>query len=167
MTMFAAYCPVWNPRDISSAWNQHWRFFSSHRGLANPNPSVLFATDLLGVLSSKLALGDSVILGLDHNEDVRTGILAGKLQELGLTDAILDMHSSLSLPATFAQNTSHTPIDSIWVSADVMALRSGYCPFDDNVGMKSDHGLLLIEVCNNSILGKRLPAAVSVPARRV
>ena len=119
------------------------------------------------MLSSKLALGDSVILGIDHNEDVRSGILAANLRELGLTDAILDMHSSLSPPATFARNISRTPIDSIWVSANVMTLRSGYCPFDGTMGMKSDHGLLWIEVCNSSILGKRLPATVSVPASRV
>ena len=133
MSMFAAYCPVRNPRDIGSVWNQHCRFFSAHQGLANPIPRELFATDLLGVLSSRLALGDSVILGLNHNEDVRTGILAGKLRELGLIDAILDMHASLSPPATFARNTSCTPIDYIWVSANVMALRSGYCPFDGTV----------------------------------
>ena len=113
--------------------------FSSHQGIGNQHPCELFTTDLLGVLFFKLALGDSIILGLDHNEDVRPGILAGKLWELGLTDAILDMHSSLSPPATFAWNTSRTPIDSFWVSADVMALRSGYCPFDGTMGMKSDH----------------------------
>ena len=137
--MSAAYCPVRNPRDIGSVWNQHYRFFSSHQGLANPNSRELYATDLLRVLSSKLALGDRVILGLDHNENVRSGLLAGKLWERGLNDAILDMHSSLSLPGIFSLNTSRIPIDSIWVSANVMALRSGYYPFDGTVGMKSDH----------------------------
>ena len=76
------------------------------------------------------------------------------------------MHSSLSLPATFAQNTSRTPVDSIWVSANVMTLRSGYCPFDGILGMKSDHRLPWIEVCNSSILGKRLPSAIPVLASR-
>ena len=100
--MVTDYCPVRNPRDIGSVWNQHCCFFSSHQGLANLNPRKHLATNLLRVLSSKFALGNSVILGLDHNDDVRSGLLAGKLRELGLTDAILDMHSSLSLPATFA-----------------------------------------------------------------
>ena len=79
MSMFAAYCSVRNPCDIGSVRNQHCRFFSSHQGLENSNPRELFATDLLRVLSSKLAPGDIVILGLDHNEDVRSGLLAGKL----------------------------------------------------------------------------------------
>jgi len=104
---------------------------------------------------------------MDHNEDVRTGPLGEQLKALGLHAAILTLHSTLSPPATFNRNTSRTPIDAIWVSANVDIIRAGYCPFGGSDGMRSDHRMLWIEVDNSSILGKYLPSASSTPRSRL
>ena len=139
LCIYAAYCPVKNPRNPGSVWNQHCRFFSDTRDDPNPNPRALFADDLCRSISARLAAGDSVILGLDHNEDVRTGSLGVKFKDLGMIDSILTLHSSLSPPATFNRNKTRTPIDAIWTSPNISVLRGGYCAFGGRVGMRSDH----------------------------
>ena len=93
------------------------------------------------------------------------GLSKSKLLPCDLFHSCMQANSPFSF--SYLANTNQTPIDSIWVSANVTTVRSDYCPFDGTVGMKSDHRLLWIEVCNISILGKPLPASVSVPASRV
>ena len=48
--------------------------------------------------------GDSIVLGVDDNYDVRTSDLSQKLTELGLRDAILTLHAPASPPATYNRN---------------------------------------------------------------
>ena len=74
--------------------------------------------------------GDNVILGIDMNEDVRTGKLAKRLKELGLIDLILSTHPTLSPPATFNRNTTRTPVDAIWGNTSLEIISAGYGPFD-------------------------------------
>ena len=167
LCVYAAYCPVKNSRNPGSVWNQHCRFFSDTREDPNPNPRALFADDLCRSISARLAAGDSVILGLDHNEDVRTGSLGVKFKTMGMIDSILTLHSSLSPPATFNRNKSRTPIDAIWTSPNISVLRGGYCAFGGQVGMRSDHRQLWIEVDNSSIFAKHLPSSFSTPKSRL
>ena len=104
-----------------------------------------------------------MILGMDHNEDVRTGSLGVKLKDLGRADSILTLHSSSSPPATFNRNKTRTPIDALWVSPNVGVLRGGYCAFGGLVGLRSDHHQLWIEIDNSTIFGKHLPSSFSTP----
>ena len=159
--MYAAYCPIKNPRNPGLVWNQHCRYFSDTRDDPNPNPRALFADDLCKSVSTRLIAGNSVILGMDHNEDVRTGLLAEKLKELKIIDSILTLHSVSSPPATLKINTTITPIDALWVSPNIGVLRGGYCAFDGLFGMRSDHRRLWIEVDNSTVLGKHLPSSFS------
>ena len=69
-----------------------------------------------------------MILGIDHNDDVRTGDLALKLCDLGLIDSILTLHSASLPPATFNRNTTHTPIDALWVSPNVGVYKEDTVP---------------------------------------
>ena len=82
-----------------------------------------------------MAAGDSVILGIDHNDDVRTGELALKLRNLGLINSILSQHSASSPPATFNRNTTRTPINALWNSPNVSVPSGGYCAFGGSRGM--------------------------------
>ena len=69
-----------------------------------------------------MSAGDrSVILGMDHNDDVRTGELTLQLKGLDLIDSIISQHSASSTPATFNRNTTRIPIDALWVSPNVGA----------------------------------------------
>ena len=62
LCVYAAYCPVKNPRNPGSVWNQQCRFFSDTRDDPNPNPRTLFAQDLCRSILARMAAGDSVIL---------------------------------------------------------------------------------------------------------
>ena len=76
-----------------------------------------------------------MIPGMDHNEDVRTGPLAVKLQELGMIDSILTLYSASPPPAIFNRNKTRTPIDALWVSPNVGVVQGWYCAFCGSIGM--------------------------------
>ena len=126
-------------------------------GLPRPNLLSLFDRDITEAIQQRIDMGDSIVLGIDHNSDVRTGPLALLLRHMGLRDSILDLHGSCSAPATQNRNTTCTPIDAIWVLPVVQVLCSGYCPFDNPRAPFSDHRLLWVELDNTSLLGKDLP----------
>ena len=82
-------------------------------------------------IQQRIDIGDSIVLGIDHNSDVCTGPLALLLRRMGLCDSILDLHGSCFALATQNRNMTRTPIDAIWVLPGVQVLQGGYCPFDD------------------------------------
>ena len=75
LCVLSAYCPVKNPRNPGSVWNQHCRYLSNTGIAGNVDPRAKFGAQLCAVIQARLDAGDSVILGMDHNEDVRTGLL--------------------------------------------------------------------------------------------
>ena len=102
---------------------------------------------------------DNVILGIDMNEDVRTGKLAKRLKELGLIDLILSTHPTLSPPATFNRNNTRTLVDAIWGNISLEVITAGCGPFDGGYpsALSDGHRFLWIMVSNHSLLGKHLP----------
>ena len=153
----SAYRPCKN-RGTSTVWTQHRNYFRE-LGHTDPDPLQFFDNQLCHSIEQWMEMGDNIVLGIDMNEDARTGSLALQLKALNLRDAILQRHGSDSAPATFEANQSRTPIDAIWVSAQVTTYRSGYMPFGaDSPAAPSDgHRMLWIEVDNLSILGKDIP----------
>ena len=106
-----------------------------------------------------LGNGDNVILGIDMNEDVRTGILAKWLKKLGLIDLILSTNPSEPPPATFNRNYTRTPVDAIWATSSLEVISARYGPFDGGYpsAWSDGHQLLWIIVSHHSLLGKHLP----------
>ena len=125
----AVYWPCRNKKDLPSTWNQHVRYFSD-KGTQSLNPRDIFNDDLIALLWIMLQNGDNVVLGIDMNEDLRTGKLAKRLKELGLIDLILSTHSISLPPATFNRNTTRTPVDAIWGNAPLKVISTGYGPFN-------------------------------------
>ena len=66
--------------------------------------------------------GDHVVLGMDANEDIRTGSVTQALEDVGMLEGIISKHRGASVPATCATNRSRTPIDGIWVSPGIEVL---------------------------------------------
>ena len=117
----------------------------------------IFDNDLVNSIKAWILLGDSIVLGIDANDDVRHSRLTNQLSEIGLRDGILSTHPSMSPPATHNRNLNRTPIDAIFVSSNVIVTRAGYAPFDGPHSFQSDHRMLWVELDNISILGKKLP----------
>ena len=139
-------------------WTQHVNHFRE-KGIREPDPRKIFDDHLIEAVKEWMDLGDNVIIGIDMNDDVRTGHLAKRLNVIGLQDGILKLHPNSSPPSTFDGNDSRTPIDAIFVSAAVEIRRGGYMPFDSGIpSAPSDgHRMLWVEIDNYSILGKDIP----------
>ena len=112
-------------------------------------------------------IGDSVVLRVDNNSDVRTSTLAKGLEDRVLRDVILSLHAPASPQATQNSNTNRIPIDAIWVTPSVEVTRAGYCPFGGASTMTSDHRMMWVELDNSSILGKHLPSSHKINASNV
>jgi hypothetical protein len=81
---------------------------------------------------------------MDANEDVRTGAIGMSMETLGLCEAILDLHSDQSPPATHNRNQNRQPIDGIWVTQGIQITYGGYSAFGD--ACPSDHRALWIDM---------------------
>ena len=103
-----------------------------------------------------------MFLGIDMNEDVQMGRLAKRLIVLGFHDAVLSTYPLSSPPATFSQNQSRTPVETIWSSKSVVTTRAGYFAFGTGApsAMSDGHRLIWIEVKDHSMLGKHLPSNI-------
>ena len=117
----SAYRPCKN-KEPNSTWSQHLTFFRE-QGAANTDPIDNFDNDFCAEIEEWIKLGDEIIIGIDMNEDVRTGKLAKRLKALGLRELILSTHSTASLPATFIRNTSRIPIEGMWGTEAIEVFR--------------------------------------------
>ena len=99
--------------------------------------------------------GDHVVLGLDANDDVRDGEVSAALAEISIGVAVIKNHKGVSVPATCARNTLRKPIDSIWTSPGLDVLRCGFLPFHSVYSFPSDHRMIWVEICNQSMFGHR------------
>ena len=87
--------------------------------------------------------GDHDVLGLDVNDDVRSGVVQKELANVGIFEAIIRHHPTKSVPATRNKNESRKPIDGIWTSPSVEVLhRCGYLSFDSYNGFFSRHRMV-------------------------
>jgi len=59
--MISAYRPGKNKLEFGSVWNQHCRYFSEHRNIANPDPHTIFGEELLEEVRVRMNMGDSVV----------------------------------------------------------------------------------------------------------
>ena len=133
------------------------------KGVKNSDPQYHFDNDLINEKKTWMAMDDTIILGIDMNEDVRTGKIALILKELGLKDLILGTHTNSSPPPMFHCNTTHTPIDTFYSTSTVEVFRAGYLTFyaESPAAPSDGHCLGWIELYNKSILGKEIPYSSS------
>ena len=82
--------------------------------------------EITATIQAWMQEGDHVVLGLDANEDVRSGAVQKGLANIGMFEAIIRHHPTKSVPATCNKNLSIMPIDGIWTSPGVEVLRCGY-----------------------------------------
>ena len=93
--------------------------------------------DLCREVVGWLETGDQLVIGVDANEDVRGGVLADKLEHLGLTECVTAQHGRYG-PPTYERGS--VPIDGLFVSR---TLRGSKCGYDEFLW---DHRLLWIEI---------------------
>jgi hypothetical protein len=144
-------------------------FHQQARGLSNKgdhrNPIAALMEDLVQAISEWKESGDHIIIGMDANEDVRTGQVNTIFEDLGLREAMLDKHRDKSPPATQNRNTKRQPIDGIWISACLSISAGGYLPFGD--ACPSDHRMIWIEIQYSIAFGQRSLAIAKIKPKRL
>ena len=152
LRVVSAYKPCKNTSDMGSSYQQQLRYFRSINDMRCPRE--LFDLHLQHQLQEWLAAGEQIILGLDMNEDVRTGNTAQMLHQLGLRDVILTMHPD-NPPETNYKNNHNTPIDALFATPGIRPSKGGFLPYMEV--MNSDHRCLWIDIPFESALGYNPP----------
>ena len=163
LRIVSAYRPV-DSLGTGAVHSQHERYFAKNdRG--DDEPRQAFYDDLLLEVNRWKAAGDHIIIGLDANEDVRTGATLDAFVAMGMRELILDAHGRNSPPATCDKNNKREPIDGIFATPGIGLVAGGYSSF--NSGCPSDHRYLWIDISYNDAFGYASPPLVSPSARRL
>ena len=117
-------------KKLGTVSKQHTRHYQQKDNILEPDILDLFDRALLDAVNTWLDMGNSVVLGIYMNEDIRTSRLTKGLQELGLYYAVLTLHIPASPPATQNGNQCRKPIDAVFVLQGVVITRAGYCAFN-------------------------------------
>ena len=162
LRVISAYRPVDNGNH-GSVHAQQQRHFT--RNLRDTIPRQAFYDDLFDEITKWKTLGDHIIIGLDANEDVHTGMTHETFRSLGMTEIILKLHGHRSLPATCDKNHKREPIDGIFATSGIRLVAGGYSPF--NSGCASDHRYLWVDISYVDAFGFAAPPHVSPSPRRL
>ena len=139
----SAYRCVKNIHGPLSVWNQQRFILDSNN--QTDDPLEAFDQDLINNIKKWLDLGEQVILGIDANEDVRSGTFAQRLRsECGL-QKIMIKNLGHNLPNTYARGS--IPIEGLFVSHSLATCNSGYSE------IICDHRMLWIEVPTEIAIG--------------
>ncbi len=99
-------------------------------------PRMAFLCDLSLAISTWQADGDSIILMADMNGDIQKEEIPSCVINLGLQESILAVHPTLLPPITFKRGNleGRSPIDGVWMSANLHASAVSLCPFSLSPG---------------------------------
>ena len=119
-------------------------------------PQAAFCKGLVKAISNWMADGEQIVLGIDANQDVRTGPLTKALRSIGCREAIIAKHiSTQPAPATQDRNMLDTSIDSIYTTLPLDTFKCGYLAFGD--GLPGDHRLCWMDLPFQQALGHTPP----------
>ena len=137
------------------------RYSVKHRG--GKCPRELFLEDLQQDILDWKAMGDSIVVAGDFNEDIRSELVESWKERLGLHDVMMDrVGDNDLLPPTYKMGV--IPIDTILCTAGIEVQQAGYLSFGDGVG---DHRPLFMDVTVASTLGVKLTEPKKMAARRL
>ena len=162
-TVISAYRPCKNKGHVGTVYEQQQSYWDN-KG-KHDCPIKLFDKDLKQLIKARLKANDHVILGIDANEDVRSGRFHNTMQSLGLKEAVLALHPNSDPPETCNKNQSRVPIDGLFVSAGIQPTQGGYTNYDTTV--RSDHRSLWLDIPFTSILGFNPPKPPNPNPRRL
>ena len=162
-SVISAYRPCRNKSSRGSVHEQHQSHWDNKGRYECPIK--IFDQDLKQLIKSRLQANDHVILGVDANEDVREGPFHDTMSNLGLRDAVLDLHPGQTPPETCNRNHQRKPIDGLFVSAGIQPTFGGYTDYGTTVN--SDHRSLWLDIPFTSILGFNPPNPPNPNPRRL
>lgn len=138
---FSCYCPN-PPNGPLSVYAQHRHHLLKHQDEICPRQA--FIEDFCLAAKQALDEGDRLIIMLDGNSDMKGSNLSAALLNLNLHEALLYKYGTNG-PSTFHRNKTKTPIDGIWISADMKILQGGYLQYDELI-QNTDHCCLWLDI---------------------
>jgi hypothetical protein len=151
----SAYRPVKNEINAGSAWNQQQTYGDIHN--LNGTPHTRWLDDLSRLVQQWLCQGESLIVMVDLNDDVKKGKTAKALNRMGLREIISDKHQDLE--ATFHRGS--LSIDGIFVSSEIQPVRCGYA------SSISDHLCLWVDLDEEVLFGTSNAGPIAKSMRRL
>ena len=162
--MVSAYRPNKSLTTAGTEYRQqlrHWRDRNKFEC-----PLKLFDEHLEEEIKGWLLLGDHLMIGINANEDVRTGTVATMMRRLGLRDLLLDgLLQGTEAPETNIRNTNSMPIDAIFVTPGLLAAIGGFSRY--NQMAMSDHRMPWADIPNEYFLGHNPPKKTPPTFRRI
>ncbi len=147
-----------------SVYSQHERYLESIHDDRNPRRA--FIKDLQVALENWKEEGDLFLIGMDANDNVRTGDVNAMLRNLGLVDVHHAKHPHLPTTATCNKNNKEIPVDGIWASPSIECTAAGYYGFGELSMGKTDHRMLWADFSFESVFGFKPPEPTySAPQR--
>ena len=147
--VISAYRPCTNNSDIGSTYQQHLRYFRSMGNFADPRD--LFLDHLATAIGEWQNDGDSIILGMDANQDIRAPSIKHFCDALHLSETVLSRHPTQPPIATYNRNQSDETIDGIFISSHLNPVACGYLAFEE--GCPSDHRAIWIDFSRHDLFG--------------
>jgi len=129
---------IYSPQDAVGL--SHRDYLKSQGRLTTP-PTEALQEDFLPILLDWVAANETILIGIDANEDTRSGSWHTLFVNAGLHHIIQSStHGSKSpLPSTHNRNTTGTPIDAIFTNLPTTdAIQCGYFGFENGFP-KTDH----------------------------
>jgi len=104
-------------------------------------------------ISTWQVAGDSIILMANMNCDIQKEEISSFVTNLSLKESILVAHSTLLPPITFKRGNweGRSPIDGVWMSANLHASAVSICPFSLSPG---DHCAALLDIDLTLLIGE-------------
>jgi hypothetical protein len=146
---------VKNEINAGSAWNQQQAYGDIHN--LSGNPHTRWLDDLSLLVQQWLSHGESLIVMVDLNDDVKRGKTSMALKRMGLREIISDSHPNLE--ATFHRGS--LSIDGIFVSSELQPVRCGY------VHSTSDHVCLWADFDEEALFGTSSTGPIAKSMRRL
>jgi hypothetical protein len=104
-----------------------------------------------------MTTGNLIIIGLDANDNVRTGPVNAMLRSKGLVQVHSAQHPQLPPRATCNKNAQDIPVGGIWASASLECSSAGYLGFGEIIIGKTDQCLSWADFTYESALGFQPP----------
>jgi hypothetical protein len=166
LRVITGYRPNPDTQDrTGSVYSQHERYLRSIKDDRNPRRA--FTKDLEAKIDQWLIAGNLLIIGLDANDNVRTGEVNAMLRSKGLKEIHSAQHPDLPPAATCNKNSRDIPVDGIWASPSLDCMAAGYYAFGELVIGKTDHRMIWADFSYQSALGFLPPEPVYKAPQRL
>jgi hypothetical protein len=133
----------------------------------NRNPFRAFIKDLEKQLELWIQAGNLLIIGLDANDNVRTGDVTMMLRTKGLLNIHHAQRPHLPPEATCNKNTKAVPVDGIWASPSLHCTAAGSYGFGELVIGKTDHHMIWADFSYKSALRFQPPTPSYIAPQRL